>query len=100
MSNITETLKQKLDELDIDRRLDEFVDQAERSVQSVLAQAGHYVHDRRGDIDRVLDSATETINTRTQGKYADQVIKVRGHVVAGVDKLAGQRPDQDPSDNS
>lgn len=101
MSNITETLKQKLDELDLDRRLNEAVDQAEKSIQTALTQAGGYVHERREDIDRFLDTATEKINTKTQGQYADQVTKVRGHIVSGVDKLAEKRepesPYEDPS---
>ncbi|RYE78726.1 MAG: hypothetical protein EOO74_04865 [Myxococcales bacterium] len=91
MSTITETLKQKLDELDLDRRLNEFVDQAEQSFQTALSQAGGYVHERRADIDRLLDTATEKINTQTQGQYSDHVVKVRGHIAAGVDKLAAKR---------
>ena len=99
MSNITENLKQKLDELDLDRRLNEFVDQAEKSLQGALTQAGGYVHERRGDIDKFLDSATDKINTKTQGQYADQVTRVRGHIVAGVDKLAAKRESESPYDN-
>lgn len=96
MSNITETLKQKLDELDLDRRLNEFVDQAEKGFATALTQAGDYVSTRREDIDRFLDTATEKINAKTEGQYADQVTKVRGHVAAGVDKLV-QKGTQPPT---
>ena len=91
MSNITETLKAKLDELDLDRRLNELVEQTERSFQTALTQAGDYVHERRDDIDKMLDKATEAVNTKTQGKYADQVTNVRAHVSSGVDKIADKR---------
>lgn len=92
MSTITETLKAKLDELDLDRRLNEFVTEAEKAINTGLSQAGEFVHERRGDIDRLLDTATEKINTKTQGEYADHVVKVRSFVTAGVDKLAEKRP--------
>ena len=98
MSNITETLKQKLDELDLDRRLNEFVDQAEKATHSALSQAGNYVHEHREDIDRMLDTATGKINQRTQDKYADQVGRVHAQVLTGVEKLARKRntdPDLD-----
>lgn len=91
MSNITETLKQKLDELDLDRRLNEFVDQAEKAAQTALSQAGGYVHQHREDIDRLLGTASGKINEKTQDKYADQVSKVQEHVISGVEKLAQKR---------
>lgn len=97
MNNITETLKQKIDELDLDRRLIEVVDQAEKSMHTALTQAGGYVHERRDHIDRFLESATEKINAKTEGQYAEQLTKVRGHIATGVDKLADRRLPEDPS---
>ncbi len=96
MSDINETLKRKIDELDLDRRLNGFVDQAEKAAQTALSQAGGYVHQHRDDIDRLLGTATGKINEKTQDKYAAQVSKVQDHVIIGVDKLADKRnPDPD-----
>lgn len=91
MSDITETLKRKLDELDLDRRLNEFVDQAEKTAQTALRQAGEFAHQHREDIDQLLGNTTEKINQKTQAKYADRLDKMHGQVIAGVERLADKR---------
>ena len=96
MSRINETLKQKIDELDLDTRLNEVVDQAERAVQRGLATAADLAHEHRDDVDRALDRISASIDGRTEGKYAEQVGKVRGKVELGLQKLAERRADVKP----
>jgi ElaB/YqjD/DUF883 family membrane-anchored ribosome-binding protein len=95
MSRINETLKQKIDELDLDRRLNDLVVQAEQTLHRAVETAGDYAHEHREDVDRVLTRMSERIDQRTEGKYADQVSKVRQQVVLGVEKLAEKRPSDD-----
>ena len=92
MSTITETLKAKLDELDLDRRLDELTRATEDAVKKAVAHAGDLAHDNREKVSTLLDKAGALIDEKTDGKYHDQVTKVRTQVETGVDKLAAKRP--------
>ncbi len=92
MSRINETLKQKIDELDLDRRLNEAVDSAEKAAARAVEAAGEYAHDHRDDVDRLLTKVSTSIDERTDGKYAEQVLRVRSQVERGVERLAGKRP--------
>ncbi|HRW20128.1 MAG TPA: antitoxin [Dermatophilaceae bacterium] len=96
MSNITETLKAKLDELDLDRRLDELTEATEQALKRGLERAGDLAHDNRDKVTAFLDKAASTANEKTEGKYAETITKVRGQVVEGVDKLAAKRPTHTP----
>ncbi|MEI2827991.1 MAG: antitoxin [Dermatophilaceae bacterium] len=92
MSTITENLKSKLDELDLDRRLDELTRATEVAVKKAVAHAGDLAHDNREKVATLLDKAGAVIDEKTDGKYRDQFDKVRTQVVTGVDKLAAKRP--------
>jgi ElaB/YqjD/DUF883 family membrane-anchored ribosome-binding protein len=93
MSDINETLKRKIDELDLDRRVNGFVVQAETVLKRAVETAGDFAHEHRDDVDRALDRVSSRIDERTDGKYAAQVGKVRGQVELGLEKLAERRPD-------
>ncbi len=95
MSDINETLKKKIDDLDLDRRLNELVDQAESLFKRGVDTAADYASEHRDDVDRVLDRVSAQIDERTQGKYADKVGKVRGQLELGLTKLAERRPERD-----
>ena len=97
MSDINETLKRKIDELDLDRRLNEVVDQAETRLRGALDSAAEYAAEHREQIDGVLDRLSTQIEQRTEGKYADKVDKVRGQLDLGLTKLTDRRetPDAD-----
>ena len=95
MSRINETLKQKIDELDLDRRLNDFSEQAEHVVRRTIDSAAEYVHEHQDDVDRLLTSMSASIDERTEGKYADKVTKVREQLEKGVSKLAARRPPSD-----
>ena len=92
MSAINETLKQKIDELDLDRRLNEASEQAEQVLRRALDTAAEYAREHRGDVDRMLARVSTTIDERTDGKYADKVTKVREQLDRGVERLAERRP--------
>jgi hypothetical protein len=91
MSTITETLKAKLDELDLDRRVDELTTATEHAVKRALTEIGDLAHDNRDRVSTLLDKAGTALDQRTDGRYAAQFAKVREQVETGVDKLAGKR---------
>ncbi len=95
MSRINETLKQKIDELDLDRRVNELTEQAEHVVRRGLDSAAEYAHEHQDDVDRLLTRVSTSIDERTEGKYADKVTKVREQLERGVSKLAERRPPSD-----
>lgn len=96
MSRINETLKAKIDELDLDRRLNVLVEDAERAFHQAVAKAGTLAHEHRDDVDRTLDSLSERWEQRTEGRYADRVEQVRARLETGLDRLAEHRPPEDP----
>jgi hypothetical protein len=95
MSRINETLKQMIDELDLDRRLNEASVQAEHALHRALDTAADYAHEHRDDLDRLLTRLSASIDERTEGKYADQVTKMREQLDRGVEKLAERRASDD-----
>jgi MT0933-like antitoxin protein len=95
MSTINETLKQKIDELDLDRRLNDASVQAEQVLRRALDTAADYARDHRDDVERLLTRVSTTIDERTDGKYADKVTMVREQLDRGVERLAERRPSAD-----
>lgn len=86
--SITETLKAKLDELDLDRRVDEVVAQAQTAWTQIQDKAGDLAHEHGDQVEKFLARISSEIDTRTDGKHAEQVGRVREQVVTGVAKLA------------
>ena len=93
MSSISETLKQKIDELDLDRRLNEAVENGEQLLRRAVETAGDLAHDHRDDVDRVLDRLTGSIEDRTDGRYTTRIEQVRDSLDAGLGRLADRRSD-------
>jgi hypothetical protein len=93
MSEINETLKKLIDDLDLDRRANELVVQTEALLKRAVESAADFAAEHRDDVDRALDRITTQIDERTDGKYAEQVGKVRGQVEQSLSKLVERRPD-------
>jgi hypothetical protein len=95
-SNIADKLKQTIDELEIDRHVNDFVIQAESAFHTARDKVATLAAEHGDDVDRFLDKVTTTIDERTEGRVAPQVDKVRATVSTGVTKLAAYRPDAIP----
>lgn len=87
-----ETLKTTVDSLHLQDRVEEFGVAAERAAKRALEEAGHLAHTKREQVVGLLDKAEAALDRRTEGRYAAQAAKVRTQLLAGVDKLAAQRP--------
>lgn len=87
---INDKLKQKIDELDLDRRLDTAVRQAEAAMAQARDKAAELADERSDDLERLLDKVTTSIDSRTDGRFAAPIGKVRGQVSAGVARLAAR----------
>ena len=97
MSSIGETLKQKIDELDLDRRINEAVENGEQLLRRAVETAGDLAHDHRDDVDRVLDRLTDSIEERTDGRFSDRLVQVRDSLDTGLGRLAQRRSDGPPT---
>ena len=95
-NNIADKLKQTIDELEIDRHVNDFVIQIESAFTTARDMVATLAAERGDDVDRFLDKVTTTIDERTEGRFAPQVDKVRETVSSGVTKLADYRPSSAP----
>jgi hypothetical protein len=92
MANLNDSLKKTIDDLDLDRRLEQLGEFAQKTVADVKAQAGTLAHDKRAKVDELLAKATDALDQRTHGKYHDKAVKFSSAVGDVVDRVAEQRP--------
>lgn len=93
---LTESVKQKLDELEVDKHLHRLVDESGKVANEAVERAGGLAHERRDDVAGWLDTASGKVNEKTKGQYAEKVEKVRTGLLDGLDKLASRRRLGDP----
>lgn len=94
---LTESIKRKVEELDLERKIATAAESIEHAVLRGVEVAGGYAHEKRADIDGLLTKASSAIDARTEGKYADKLAGVRTKVNEQVALLAERRqvdPDQ------
>lgn len=84
-------IKAKIKEADVEKQLTELVDEGEKLVSEAVTTAGEIAYDRRADVQSWLDRASEKVNEKTEGKYADKVAKFSALLLSGVDKVAEKR---------
>ncbi len=92
MATLNDNLKKTIDDLELDRRLQQLGEFAQKTVADVKAQAGSLAHDKRGRVDELLARATDALDQRTDGKYHDKAVKFSAAVGGVVDKVAEGRP--------
>lgn len=97
MTSYSDRIKAKIKESDVEGKLSGLVDEGEKLVGEAVTKAGTLAHDRRDDVVGWLDKASETVNSKTEGKYADKVTKLRDVLLSGLDKVAEKRPGPDVS---
>ena len=90
-------IKAKLKQSDVEGKLAGLVDGGEKLVNGTVQRAGGLAHERRSDVEALMQKAGGTVNEKTDGKYADRVAKVRDLLLAGVDKVAERRPTPSPA---
>lgn len=93
-----EGLRAKLEDYEVDRRLNELASTLEHAVRQGVAKAGELAHEHKGDIERLFDKAAGAVDRRTDGKHADKISQVRGSLERGVDRIAEHRPGGTPDE--
>ena len=90
---ISETIKAKLEQYEVERHVTEFAAQAEQLLEQGKARAGELAREHRDDLDRLIDRAAHAVDRRTDGRHAARIGQVRLQIERGVERLA--EPDQD-----
>jgi hypothetical protein len=85
-------MKKKAEELELDKKAKGLQETATVAAKQAREKAGGFTADNRDKIDRYVEKAAATIDTKTDGKYADKVAKVKETVGKGVDKVAEGSP--------
>ena len=88
---INDTLKAKIDELDLDRRLEELTVVTQKAFEEAKGQLGSLAYDNRLKVDEWLHKATDAFDAKTEGKYSEKVAKFSASIEDLVDKVAEKR---------
>jgi len=84
-------LEAKARELELEKKLEAFADQADHYLREAAVKAGDYAHDNRDRVEEALDRAGSKVAEKTEGKYSRYVDKLKTGVLVGVDWVAEQR---------
>lgn len=96
LRNALRDLEERAKEMEIEKKLAAFADQADEYLQRAASKAGDLAQDNRGRIDEQLARAGGAVDGKTDGKYASYVEKVREGIMTGVDWVADQRGATEP----
>jgi len=84
-------LEAKARELELEKKLEAFADQADHYLREAAVKAGDYAHDNRERVEETLEKAGAKVDEKTDGKYSRYVEKLKTGVLVGVDWVAEQR---------
>ena len=84
-------LEAKAKEMEIDKKLTIFADQADQFLRDAATRAGDYAAENRERVEATLDKAGAKVDEKTEGKYHASFAKVRAGVLTGVDWVVEQR---------
>ncbi len=102
--SITEDLKNKAEEVDLQAKAKDLGDAVAEVVKAAFGAVAEYAQTNREKVDQAFDKAEHLIDDRTGGKHAETVGKVRSQLDKGMDKLSEKgsksatSPDSVPND--
>ncbi|HET6968793.1 MAG TPA: antitoxin [Ornithinibacter sp.] len=84
-------LEAKAKEMELDKKLTTFADQADHYLRVAATRAGEYAAENRERVESTLDKAGAKVDEKTDGKYHRTVDKLKTGVLTGVDWVVEQR---------
>lgn len=84
-------LEAKAKELELDKKLTTFADQADHYLRAAATKAGEYAAENRERVETTLDKAGAKVDEKTDGKYHRTFDKLKTGVLTGVDWVVEQR---------
>ncbi len=91
LRTVLRDLEAKAKEMELDKKLTTFADQADQFLRVAATRAGDSAAENRERVEATLDKAGAKVDEKTDGKYRDSFAKVRAGVLTGVDWVAEQR---------
>lgn len=91
--NITETLKQTIDELRIDERVEALSQEITEAYAQSRESLGGYVASRHDEITGLIEKVAATLDSRTEGRFAGEIGKLADVARRGVTRVAEQDGD-------
>jgi len=91
LRTVLRDLEAKAKEMEIDKKLTVFADQADHFLRVAATKAGEYAAENRDRVESTLDKAGAKVDEKTDGKYHAYVGKVRAGVLVGMDWIVEQR---------
>jgi hypothetical protein len=93
-----DAIRDKLEEYEVERRLEEFAHEVEDVVRRGMEVVGAFAHEHRHDVTDFLARAADALDRRTEGRHAEAIHDVRGQLERGFQRIADQRSDAEPGD--
>jgi ElaB/YqjD/DUF883 family membrane-anchored ribosome-binding protein len=91
LRTVLRDLEAKAKEMELDKKLTTFADQADQFLRVAATRAGEYAAENRERVEATLDKAGAKVDEKTEGKYNASFAKVRAGVLTGVDWVVEQR---------
>ena len=90
-----QTIRAKLEELEVEDRIEEVVSEVGELFSTGMARAGTVVHEHRSDIDTFIDKAADALDRGLDHRFTTRIDGVRVRLEHGVDRIAEHRPHPD-----
>ena len=94
--SLSDDVKKVLDDLQVEKRLQDASEQIDRTARTAMANLGGYVAARETEINDLIDRTAGKVDDRTEHRWSDTLDKVRAGLHTGVARLAEKKPDDGP----
>lgn len=91
LRSVIRDLEAKAREMELDKKIATFADQADHVLREAASRAGEYAAENRERVEATLEKAGAKVDEKTDGKYHRAFDTLKTGVLTGVDWVAEQR---------
>jgi hypothetical protein len=92
---LSDDVKKVLDDLEVEKRLQEASRAIDRHAGQAVQAVGGYVAAREDELGELIERTAGQVDERTEGRWTEQIDKVRAGLHTGVAKLAEKKPGEE-----
>lgn len=89
---LSDDVKKVLDDLQVEKRLHEASEAIDRHAGQAVQAVGGYVAAREDRLGELIERTAGQVDERTEGRWTEQIDKVRAGLHTGVARLAEKKP--------
>ena len=89
---LSDDVKKVLDDLQVEKRLQEASEAIDRHAGTAVQSLGSYVAAREDKIGELIERTAGQVDERTEHRWTEQIDKVKAGLSNGVAKLAEKKP--------